>query len=497
MPGMYSTGRLQVTLLVGAIFLAAIMGPGLVWAKPAPPASAPPPEVTFAAAETTVSPAGRLPTQEPSDSAATVTPGRTRPWFALSEVVGTNLVIWSYDRYIRENGTNPGFKIGFNSWEENALNGFEWDDNSFSGNQFAHPYHGSMYFNAGRSNGFDFWTSVPFAFTGSILWEYMFETHHPAYNDWVNTSVGGTSLGEMLWRLSDLVLDDTATGGDRRWREVAALLIDPMRGFTRLVTGENSRVGANPPGRRPGFLTARLDAGLRTVGQEELWDSDTTRIFLDIAGQYGDPFAGDRKKPFDSFDFGLQLNFADASVLAGARAHGLLGATDLAKGPETHHFLGAYLNYDYINNSAYVLGGQSLAAALQSRFRQTFLGDIQTQVLLGPILIAGVKSDYESYTGRSYDYGPGALAGIGAALQRGGRPWLQFSHTQAWVHILNGTDGDHHLSMTRVRFDQPITPGAGIGAQYLLYLAEGRYRDLEDVHHRFPEVRVFLSLALS
>ena len=63
-----------------------------------------------------------------------------RPALAAGEVVAANLVVWIYDRYIRENGTNPGFRIGFNSFEENIKNGFEWDDNNFSTNQFAHHW---------------------------------------------------------------------------------------------------------------------------------------------------------------------------------------------------------------------------------------------------------------------------------------------------------------------------------------------------------------------
>src|SRR6186713_2975142 len=94
----------------------------------------------------------------------------TKPLRALGEVVGTNLVVWIYDRYIRENGTNPGFRIGFNSFEENIKNGFEWDDNNFSTNQFAHPFHGSLYFNAARSNGMSYWESIPFAWAGSFMW---------------------------------------------------------------------------------------------------------------------------------------------------------------------------------------------------------------------------------------------------------------------------------------------------------------------------------------
>jgi len=451
----------------------------------------------FAAADTSTlnsssSKPGELPAPTTSGALA-----RPRPLLALSEVVATNLVIWGYDRYIREGGTNPGFRIGFNSWEENFLNGFEYDDNNFATNQFAHPYHGNIYFNAGRSNGYDFWESIPFAFTGSFLWEYMFEIHHPAYNDWVNTSVGGTSLGEMFWRLSDLVIDETATGGERRWREVLATLINPMRGFTRIVTGEVSRVGPNPVDRFPGYMAARLDGGMRTVGQGEFGDLDTTRVFLEIAGQYGDPFAGDRKKPFDTFDFGLQLNSDDVSTIGGLRAHGLLFASDISKGPSAHHLFGVYLNYDYHNNSAYVLGGQSLAASVQSRFRDTFVGDLDTQVFAGPILIAGVEADYESFTGRAYDYGPGAQAGLGLALKHHGRPWLQLRHTQAWVRILNGVNGDHHLSLSRARLDVPIGPAFGVGAEYLLYLKESRYEDFPDAHDRFPELRAFLSLPLN
>ena len=52
-------------------------------------------------------------------------------WLAAGETVGLNLLIWSYDRYVREGGTNPGFRIGFDSWEENFKNGFECGGDAF------------------------------------------------------------------------------------------------------------------------------------------------------------------------------------------------------------------------------------------------------------------------------------------------------------------------------------------------------------------------------
>jgi len=419
-----------------------------------------------------------------------------RPLRALSEVVAVNVAIWSYNRYIRENGENPGFRIGFNSWQENFNNGFEWDDNGFTTNQFAHPYHGSMYFNAARANNYDFWTSVPFTFLGSFLWEYCFEVHHPAYNDWIATSVGGSTLGEMLFRVSDLLVDDTARGSNRAWREVGVLALDPVRGFNRIVTGEASHMGDNANRMRPGYLGFRLDSGIRVTGERKLSDADTTRMFLDLNGRYGDPFQGDRKKPFDSFDLAVGLNFGDAAVVAGVHTHGLLAAPDLGHTENNTYLWAFHLNFDYINTNAYVLGGQSVTGGIMSRFEKTAIGDIQAQVNLGVIPLGGVKSDYGSYTGRDYDFGPGALGSISATLLRGGRSWFEVGHTETWINTLNGNDGYHLVGLTRVRVDIPIVQRMGVGAAYRLYTSHNHYDHLEDTDHKFPELRAFLTFPL-
>jgi hypothetical protein len=67
---------------------------------------------------------------------------------------------------------------------------------------FAHPFHGSLYFSAARTNGFNYWASVPFAIAGSFLWECCGETHPPSINDWIATSIGGAAIGETTYRLS-------------------------------------------------------------------------------------------------------------------------------------------------------------------------------------------------------------------------------------------------------------------------------------------------------
>ena len=69
------------------------------------------------------------------------------------EIIGVNVLIWSYDYYVRPDG-NDGFRVGINSWQENFKNGFGFDADSFDMNQSMHPFHGSLYFNAARSNAF-------------------------------------------------------------------------------------------------------------------------------------------------------------------------------------------------------------------------------------------------------------------------------------------------------------------------------------------------------
>ena len=418
--------------------------------------------------------------------------------FALAavEVTAVNALLWSFNRYVREGGTNPGFRIGFNSWEENIKNGFEWDDNSFSTNQFAHPFHGSVYFNAARSNGYNYWESIPFVFAGSMMWEYFCEVHHPSLCDWYSTSVGGIALGEALYRLSSLILDNTASGSGRAWREVGALAINPARGFTRIVTGRAFERYANPPDRHPGRLVTTFDAGLRTVGEERLWESDTTRVFFQFEFDYGDPYDKPVRKPFDFFDFGIQINFSEKQALGRVQSRGVLFATNLHKSDTSHHLIGAFHHFDYLNNQAFEYGGQSIGAAFLSKFRAP-ASELRTELHLNAILMGATKSDYESISGRSYDYGPGAGFKFRATLSRKGRDFFSVGHEQSWIHVMNGNNGNHLVSLSNIRLDVPTVKNIATSAEYILYLADRNYDDYANVYQRSPQFRLFFSWLLS
>lgn len=66
---------------------------------------------------------------------------------------GINMGVWAFDRYIRK----ADFAyIDFHTIKDNIKHGFVWDNDAMGTNMFMHPYHGSLYFNSARSNGYNF-----------------------------------------------------------------------------------------------------------------------------------------------------------------------------------------------------------------------------------------------------------------------------------------------------------------------------------------------------
>jgi hypothetical protein len=427
---------------------------------------------------------------------------------AAGEVVLINGIVWAFDEFVKN---APFTQVSPRSWYENIKKGFTWDDNHFSNNQIAHPYHGQLYFNAARTNGFNYWASVPFAIAGSFLWECCGETHRMAINDWVATSIGGTALGEMLYRVSSTVLDNTATGSERTWREIGALLLNPVRGVNRLTSGRWSGIGENPPDRRPDILSNRMNAGVRVIGEgESISENTSTNAFLEFDFRYGSPFEGEHKAPFDYFLMGLQLNFSEKKLVGRFQVRGDLYTKDLKEKEKVKHVFTVAQNYDYFNNFAFEFGGQSVSASVLSRFDLSQKWRLATAldgygILLGAInsdfaFLAEFPPDFEQENLRTYDYGPGAAAGLGAFLFHSGRDVLMLRYRFNYIYTLNGSvqEGDeawHTFQWLMARGLIPIKGNFGIGVDAAVYLRNSEYTCFicEDTEQRNPEVRLYAS----
>ena len=415
---------------------------------------------------------------------------------ASLEVVGFNLVMTAFGRYIME-PDGSGFVVSTKTIKENLEAGMEWDDNSFSANNIRHPYQGALYFNAARSNGFDFYQSSAFSFAGAWLWEYTGEAHHPSYNDWVTTSVGGIMVGESLWRLSDLVIDNEARGSGRKWRELGGFFINPMRGVNRLITGEAFVVHKNAPGRKPDYFGGRFNLGLRILGDEDRWKSSSTKMFISSNMIYGTKLGTVGGKPFDYFDFHVQLNFNNKPHGLGLfNINAILHGWDMGGSETKTNQLNANIHFTYFDNEASTYGGQSLSASYLSRFGQGKGFESELELYLEGIIFGASKSDYFNLSGREYDYGPGAGARLSYSLMAGDHAVLRTIYRGSWIHSINGTAADHLDHFFYVSTEFALHDWFKLGIDYLAYWSKRYYRDYDNVYARNPQLQVFFSWSL-
>lgn len=221
---------------------------------------------------------------------------------------GINLGVWGFDRFVLNTEYS---RINMKTIYKN-LNHFPvWDTDKFSTNLLMHPYHGSMYFNGARLNGFSFYESVPFALGGSLMWEYLMENELPSINDLIATTAGGSALGEVTFRLSDNILDDRATGVNRVLREITAGILSPSRLFERVQTGKLwKRESYKGNLYRLIPIDVYLNFGYRTNYREE--DFSFRGFSLTANVDYGDIFETEIEKPFDWFQMRFQFDMINS-----------------------------------------------------------------------------------------------------------------------------------------------------------------------------------------
>jgi hypothetical protein len=90
-----------------------------------------------------------------------------RTGMAIAETISINVLVWAFAQYIMDDEGGAHSWINLDTMRDNLTYWFEWDPNHFVTNFFAHPYHGSLYFNAGRTNGLDYWSSSLYSLGGA------------------------------------------------------------------------------------------------------------------------------------------------------------------------------------------------------------------------------------------------------------------------------------------------------------------------------------------
>lgn len=349
------------------------------------------------------------------------TPGYGKKHYlkAAVESFGLNLAVNGFDRYVMQ---EDFAKISWSSIRHNINYGFVWDNDQFSTNLFAHPYHGGLYFNTARSNGLSFWESAPYSLCGSLMWEFSCEIEPAAINDLMATTIGGIAIGEVTHRMSALVLDDSKRGFNRFLREFVGTLICPMRGLNRLMSGEmwkvkRSHYKYHDYERIPVFFS--MSTGLRYLSDDHQFFRGEYNPYLQLGVIYGDAFDVENTDPYDYLTANVQFGMSgNQPFINQVNLLGRLWGTSLKTSTEMSLQFGIFQYFNYYDSQAVLDGsGQipykiSEAASIGPGFIYRFppinhFVGIEQRVYLGAILLGGSLSDYYNVIDRNYNMGSG------------------------------------------------------------------------------------------
>jgi hypothetical protein len=402
-------------------------------------------------------------------------------WIAGAEAAGSNLAVWGFFRYAEQESYS---RISFKAIEDHLKTGFWWDEDGFLGNQFNHPYHGSVYFNSARSNGLGFWESALYAFGGSAMWELFMEVEPPSYNDIINTPVSGVIFGEITFRSTNLILDPSKRGFDRVLREASALLLNPVRGFNRVFSGEMWRTGS--PSSNPDYKLWLSLGGNDLFYNRTIFENHGYGLArLDM--EYGELMAASRHKdPFDYFSVRVEMGFSGNDDMLGIVASGVLWDKTVTLSDHSSSVLGIYKEFDLHNNLICHLTATSVAFRLTNVVPISAASALQSSVSISGVFMGGVNSQYASVYHEQYNMGPGASANVSTALRFQDFGSVYLNYKRFWLHTLNGADGDEFIGLLNLGTNYSVTNATTIGLDLVLY---ERY----SIYEHFPSVNSAIS----
>jgi len=404
------------------------------------------------------------------------------------------LSTWLFDRFVLK---ADYAKIGTDTWGHNLKYGWEWDSDGFGINFVGHPYSGALSYSAARSNGYNYFASLGFAAGGSLMWEYFGETTRPSYNDIINTSLSGAFLGEVLYRLSSNVLDDRTRGRERVLREIAAGVIDPMRGLNRILQGKTFRI-TNKEVYEKEPLNTSLYAGLHIVNNETSspYAKGYNNVMFNAQFDYGNPFELRKRKPFDFFRLRGDINFGvGKKFLDNLTGYGILFGKNYQVG-KMAILAGGFQYYDYWDNSTFELGTIGLGAGVFSKLPLSRKSNLYTNIHLGIVPLAGNSTEIitDTATVRDYNFGGGLQGKFESTINLGKYLNVSLIYYNYLIHTYYGAPGTNFIQIFKPRVTVLLYKALSIGFENYIYVNDQNLQNYPALHRVRTEQKIFLLL---
>lgn len=394
---------------------------------------------------------------------------------------------------------DPYSHITFKNFiQHQRISAWDWDDNEFTTNQIDHPYHGQLYFNSFRSNGYNLWQSSVATVLGSYIWETGGETQAPSINDFINTSFGGVILGEMLHRVSRNIIGRGRSGHNKTGNEITAFLVNPVNGLNRWLDGKFGYIDDYYLV-DSSIITGAIDVGARRFDAKsgDLINKGKTSYSVRLKFNYSNG-EHNYKRPFDQFQVNLEMGKGDSTFINAVNVHAMLYGNQFFNTSSRKHFGLFTAHYDFYNNDAFFYGAQSLNYNLRSIFHYS-KSSLMTNIAGGAVVLAAVPDPYLLYgDSRNYNYGSGLSYRFNGSLNIQKRFIISADYNGGVFFTISGNDSHYVLNALNVETSFRFYKNFSINANSGYFSLHGNFDDpdLPDFDREFPFARLAIGYSI-
>jgi hypothetical protein len=406
------------------------------------------------------------------------------------EIIGFDFLLSRYNRHF---SGSSDYDVSARSIRRNLRGPWVVDNDPFQVNQFAHPYQGSLYHGAGRATGLNYWQASALTFVGSAWWEITGEKTPPSGNDQIASGVAGSFLGEPLFRMAHLVLNQHSAVPPA-WRGWAAAAISPAMGLNRLAFGPH--VGGSFNDHDPSYY-GRLHVGATHATQHEFDRSTEFKkdaVQVDYALDYGLPGKPGYSylRPFDYFSF--QVLLSSANGMENLATKGLLMGTDYAVGDNYRGVWGLYGSYDYLAPQIFHVSTTSLLLGSTGQWWLSRSVALQGTAMAG-IGYAAASTRREVANDREYHYGTASRAALALRMIVGDQASADVSARMVSMgNIMRRAAGRDEISRIDSAFTWRLQGPHAIGVNYVWSHRSASYPNVGGQRQTLGRVGIYYTL---
>ncbi|NIO48977.1 MAG: DUF3943 domain-containing protein [Candidatus Aminicenantes bacterium] len=380
---------------------------------------------------------------------------------AAFEITSLNVTVWFFNKFIdRRSWAN----ISLKSMLRNLRSGFAYDMDTYRTNQLGHPYHGAIHYSIGRANGLSFLESTICSTFGSYTWEVFLESIRPSSNDLVLNTLGGVTLGEVLFKIGDLLLHGNSPGFEGILRKSLAFILNPAYGIKALV-GE-SFANRNPQHKH--YYDLSLPFGAYSTS------SHKPRFFIAADLEYKDVLKKNFSKirPYDWFSLDCRLGIHENSI-----RHREIFSTGIIAGKRIKNGLAGlfgvfdYIESDFADRMSAIGMGPGLVTVFVSDSNLFFNSSGVLSIIYGGSSpsIDSENSHFGMKINDPYYCGPGMLGKVKLEFGKKDLGSIETGFSQYWVHSIY-TDADEFLAILSLSIKYDLSDKSQISLGYDYYL---------------------------